>query len=252
MARTVGERDRARGAETVSRPRSEPSASQRRRAAARTERKQKGPRRSEDAETIDEALEIERETGQREGAAARTVRPIVRYGPDGADRVDKPPADRESSARGPSSASSSSSSARSAGSFGGIGAPLAADVLIITADEIVNQHRAPIPSRLLVAFGVFGVLSLASGQARRPALVFAWGIVTATFYSAAPGKKPAALNAVAALGDFLGGKYGTPSGAANIGKGTAAPPPVAGPAPGTNPGTSGSAGIVGGSYGLPA
>jgi hypothetical protein len=84
---------------------------------------------------------------------------------------------------------------------------------VITADEIVLQHRAPIPSRLLVAFGVFGALSLATGQARRPALVFAWGIVVATLYSAAPGTKPPALSALGALGDFLGGKYGTAKGA---------------------------------------
>lgn len=195
---TTGERDKARTG-TVSRPRSEETA--RKRLAARRERQ--GPRRSQDAESVDEALEIERETGRREGARTKSERPVVRYGPKGAPRVDAPPTSPAASSSSGSSSSLSSSSSSSPG--GGLGAPLVFDVLIITADEIVNQHRPPAPSRLLVAFAIFGLLGLAKGTAARPAKVFAWGIVVATFYAAAPGDKPAGLNALQGLGAFLAG-----------------------------------------------
>lgn len=208
---TVGERDRARGAE-VARPRSEGRARQRYadREGRKAGRRERGePARIEEATSIEEALEAEREAGRREGATAAPVR-----GPAPA---------RPATPIGPSPARQRSASA----SIPGVTAPMVVDVLIITADEIIEQHRAPLPSRLLVAFAVFGVLGLAKGEAARPAKVFAWGIVVATFYSAAPGQKPAALNAIAALGDFLGGKFGSSKAA------TTAPAPL--PATGGEP-----------------
>lgn len=198
---TVGERDRARGSE-VSRPRTRDQAKvYREREERKQQRKASGkPPRSEDATSIEEALEAEREAGRREGASSRQAGP---KSPPAAKRTTRP-----ASVKGPSPARARVASSPPL-SNPGVTAPMVADILIITADELIEQHRAPIPSRLLVAFMVFGALGLAKGQAARPAKVFAWGIVVATFYSAAPGGKPPALNALAALGDFLGGKYGT-------------------------------------------
>ena len=198
---TVGERDRARGSE-VSRPRTEERA--RRRLEARRERP--GPRRSQDAETVDEALEIERDTGRREGAASRARRPIVRYGPRGAVPVDAPP---EAAPAGVGASSSRRSfPTSSAGDVPGLSAPLIFETVLIAADELVNQHRAPIPSRLLIAWAFFSVLGLARGAAARPATALGWGIVVSTFYATVPGKKPAGLTALQTVGDFVAGKYG--------------------------------------------
>lgn len=182
---TTRERDENRTG-TAARPRSEDQA--RRRLQARRERP--GPRRSQDAESVGEALEIERETGRREGAASRATRPVVRYG-DGA-RPDAPPAPAPASS-GPLGLSGMPS----------VGAPLALETLIIATDSFVNEHRFPIPSRLLAAWGLFTVLGFARGNAARPATALAWGLVIASFYSTvAPG-----TNALAVVGDFIGGKY---------------------------------------------
>lgn len=91
----------------------------------------------------------------------------------------------------------------------GVTLPMVLDVAIITADELTNQHRLPLPSRLLAAFVLFGFLGALKGEAARPAKVFAWAIVIATFYGNSPGQKPAALSALESLGGFLGGQYGT-------------------------------------------
>lgn len=158
---------------------------------------------------MDEVLEAEREAGRRE--AKTTPAPTKATPPAPATRTPAPvkaPATVAASARG------------SATSVPGVTAPMIFDVLIITADEIMTEHRAPIPSRLLVAFGLFGLLGMAKGEAARPAKVFAWGIVIATFYAAAPGGKPAALTALDALGNFLGGKMGTPAAASSAATGT--------------------------------
>lgn len=191
---TVGARDRARGSE-VSRPGGRDLEKvYREREQRKQTRKQAGkPARIEDATTMDEALEAEREAGRAEGT--RAAAPATPKGPSPATRSPRP-------------ATAFSRSGPSSSSAPGVTAPMVADVFIITADELALQHRLPIPSRLLVAFMVFGVLGLAKGQAARPAKVFAWGIVVATFYAAVPGGKPPALNALAALGDFMGGRYG--------------------------------------------
>lgn len=192
---TVGERDRQRGSEVRSRPRDEPSASQRARQNARTARRDAGrPRRSEDAETVDEALEIEREAGQREGARSRSQRPIVTTGDFGAAAPD--PQRYE-----PGGALASGTVS--------IGAPMLFETVLIAVDEITNQHRFPLPSRLLIAWGAFGVLGMAKGNAARAASALAWGLVVATFYSAvAPSRPPAGLAALQTVGDFISGKYG--------------------------------------------
>lgn len=165
---------------------------------------------------MEEALEAERAAGRAEGARRR--RPsdseLERLPVTGG--AESPAAGRDGPSVGPrpATATVAPAGASSSPSVPGVTAPMIADVVIITIDELTQQHRLPIPSRLLVTFAVFGVLGLAKGQAARPAKVFAWGIVVATFYSAAPGGKPPALSAVAALGDFLGGKYGTTAGGA--------------------------------------
>lgn len=102
-----------------------------------------------------------------------------------------------------------------------ISAPLVIELGIITSDELVNNHRLPLPSRLLVAFGIFGGLSLFRGNAARPANVFAWALVLATFYSSArgSGNAPPALAALDALGNFMSGNYST--------KGSTTTPPTA-------------------------
>jgi hypothetical protein len=50
-----------------------------------------GPRRIQDAQTVDDALEIERDTGRAEGVKSNQKRPITRYGPAGKPRADAPP-----------------------------------------------------------------------------------------------------------------------------------------------------------------
>jgi hypothetical protein len=49
-----------------------------------------GPKRIQDAQTVDEALEIERDTGRAEGVKSNQKRPITRYGPEGKPRADAP------------------------------------------------------------------------------------------------------------------------------------------------------------------
>ena len=193
---TVGERDRARGSE-VSRPRSEARARQ----TAAKRRERPGPRRSEDAETVDEALEIEREQGRREGAGSRTQRPIL----------------TEGGGSPPPGPSTSSAPSIPAGTLPSITAPFLFETALIAVDEFVNQKRFPIPSRLLTAWGLFGLLGLARGPASRTATVFAWGLVVATFYATVPGQnKPAGLQTLNTVGDFIGGKYGAPAAANNL------------------------------------
>lgn len=220
MARTVGERDRARSSE-VSRPRSEERLAGRYR--AREERKaaraEAGERpRIEEATSIDEALEAEREAGRAEG---RSEHPAA-------------PAPAASSSAGPSS----SFTIPTGGSLQ-IGAPLAVETLIITADELANLHRFPLPSRLLVAWALFTALGMARpGPARQAAVTVAWGLVIATFYSSvAPGQ-----NALTTLGAFVGGKYATPGATLASSPSSAS---LAGAEAGTQAGTAGGSKTVG-------
>ena len=110
--------------------------------------------------------------------------------------------------------SSSSSSSRRVGftapsSVPSIAAPMLVELIIISSDDFFNQHRAPLPSRLLAVFGIFGVLGLAKGNAARPAQAFAWALVLSSLYaSAGPKGQGGALGALAKLGDFMSGKYG--------------------------------------------
>lgn len=90
-----------------------------------------------------------------------------------------------------------------------IAAPMLVELIIISSDDFFNQHRAPLPSRLLAVFGIFGVLGLAKGNAARPAQAFAWALVLSSLYaSAGPKGQGGALGALAKLGDFMSGKYG--------------------------------------------
>lgn len=214
MARTVGERDRARGSE-VSRPGGRDLEKvYREREQRKKARAAAGKRpRIEDATTMEEALEAERAAGRAEGARSGGSRRAP--GESASAQDSRAPGFEDGPSSGPRPAAPATASPSSpSSSVPGVTAPMVADILIITIDELTQQHRLPIPSRLLVAFGVFGALGLAKGVAARPAKVFAWGIVVATFYSSAPGGKPPALNALAALGDFLGGKFGSTAGAA--------------------------------------
>lgn len=196
---TVGERDRARGSEV----REDPSISRlRAKAAKRRERTQERashgkPPALEDEESMADIIDRENaaayEAGRKAGGASSSL--------------PQPPAPAR--ARSSSSSSSSSSGALRGPAVPGVTLPMVIDIAIITADEVVNQHRLPIPSRLLAAFLLFGTLGAIKGEGARPAKAFAWAIVIATFYGNSPGKKPAALSALEALGGFLGGKYGT-------------------------------------------
>lgn len=186
--------------------------------------------RSEEATSIDEALEAEREAGRREGGG----------GP-------KPATSTPSPARG------INISQYSGGSVPGVTVPMMIDIGIITLDEIAVNKRLPVPSRLLVAFVLFGGLGLAKNtQAARAAGWFAWGIVIATFYGVnlqngqtvqytkdangnitgyAPGSpQPAAISAINALAWFLAGGNSTKSAPAAA-SGTGANPGVNGPPP---------------------
>lgn len=91
-----------------------------------------------------------------------------------------------------------------------IAAPMLVELVLISADEFVANRRPPLPSRLLVVFGIFGVLGLASeGPAANAAAAFGWGLVIATFYStASPGAKGSgSLQALQTIGNFMSGKY---------------------------------------------
>jgi hypothetical protein len=141
--------------------------------------------RSEDATTIDEALEAEREAGRREGATKTTA-----------------PATRTPRAFNVTAVANT-------GPAPSVTAPMIVDVMIISADELANEHRLPVPSRLLYAFLIFGGLSLAKNtSAAKAAAVFGWGIVVATFYA---GANPAGPRALVAAGKFLSGKPAKPA-----------------------------------------
>lgn len=224
---TVGERDRQRGSK-VSRPRSDVEQRYRAREQRKGERAASGQRpKIEDATTIDEAMEAERAAGRDEGARSRTQRPVVRYG--AGERVDAPKPPKP--ARDVTGALSKAAPAAGSG-IPAVTAPMLIELGLITIDELVNERRFPVPSRLLVAFAFFGLLGMAKGPAAQPAAALGWGIVAATFYSKSKENKtdagetggPPAINALAALGDFFGGRYGTPSAATNVG-----------PAPGPSP-----------------
>lgn len=88
-----------------------------------------------------------------------------------------------------------------------VAAPMAVELALITADEFIDRHRLPLPSRLLVVFGIFGVLGLAKGDAAPAASALAWALVVATFYAHTTTAPPAGLQALATVGNFIGGKY---------------------------------------------
>jgi hypothetical protein len=91
-----------------------------------------------------------------------------------------------------------------------IAAPFAIELVLISVDEIRNHHRPPIPSRLLAAFAVFGLLGAASGDAAPAANALGWGLVVATLLSSGVrGKQPAGIAALSSLGAFMGGQYAT-------------------------------------------
>lgn len=100
--------------------------------------------------------------------------------------------------------------APTAGPVPGVTVPMVLEVILVSADSLINEHRPPLPSRLLAIFGVFGVLGLARGTAAaRAASAMAWALVIATLYSAAvPGTQPGGIRALSAIGDFMNGKYG--------------------------------------------
>ena len=149
------------------------------------ERAERGERpRLEEATSVGEAVEASYEEGRAAGL-------------------------KEGGSSRPTTTSSSSSSAGggfSVSNVGGgslkIGAPLAVETLIITADELVNKGRLPVPSRLLIAWALFAGLGMFPGRAQNTGAAIGWGLVVATFYSTvAPG-----TNALKAIGDFIGGK----------------------------------------------
>jgi hypothetical protein len=162
------------------------------------------PRRLEDAETIDEALDIEYERGRTEGAAAVPA-PALKSSAPAPASTSRPLRDRIPSVPVPTNPQTKP---------GSIGAPFLVEVVFITADEIATNHRAPLPSRLLATSAVFGMLGLLRGNAQRLGVAFAWSLVLATFYAGtgASGKgQSAPLSALQWLGDFMSGKIGNPS-----------------------------------------
>lgn len=111
--------------------------------------------------------------------------------------------------------------------LGTIGAPMVVELILISADELSNKHRFPLPSRLLVAFGLFSLLTLArSPEAQRAAGVFGWGLVLATFYSSANGPSNGPLGAITAIGNFMGGSSAKATTSAAVTTGPGAPKPA--------------------------
>lgn len=97
---------------------------------------------------------------------------------------------------------------RKPGGIPSVAAPMFVELVLITADEFIAQRRPPLPSRLLVVLGIFGLLGMAQGDAADAAAAFGWGLVVATFYStASPGQKSGGLRALQTIGNFVGGKY---------------------------------------------
>lgn len=85
--------------------------------------------------------------------------------------------------------------------------PLLAELIVISADDIFANHRAPLPSRLLAVLAIFGALGLAKGNAARPAQAFGWALVVSSLYAVtAPNTTSGALRGLAAVGNFLSGK----------------------------------------------
>lgn len=217
MAPTTRTR-RTGGAESSSRPRKTDSTpdNQRARYQARADRvaaraKAGGTRRSEDATSIAEALDIEREQGRREGRRMPPVKaPVVRYGKFtrqsyGGTTPDPAPRSGPVQVQAPT-----------LGPVPGVTVPMLVDLAIISGDSIVHDKRPPAPSRLLVVFTLFGLLGLA-GRAGGPggarlASGVGWAIVLATFYNTArPGEAPLGVSAFTSLGNFLSGKYANPA-----------------------------------------
>jgi hypothetical protein len=209
------------------------------RAARKRARAERGEApRSEEATSIDEALEAERETGRREGARLAPPRAATST---------------------PSPTRGVNLSQYSGGSAPGVTVPMVIDIGIITVDELTVNHRLPIPSRLLVAFVIFGGLGLAKNTtAARAASAFAWGIVVATFYGTTnPSPGVGALNKIASFlaggnaqkGTAASGSLGTPGGAAN----PAGPPPInpfSPASPGAQAGKNAARGIGGAFNGI--
>lgn len=173
-------------------------------------------------------VELERSRNERQASRERTSNAAAgaRLAATGERQQARAQRTQEAANRASNAAARSRSSARTTlatravqapAQIGGTGvpavtAPMVVELLIITSDELANKHRFPIPSRLLVAFLVFGGLGLFRGRAAQPAAVFGWGLVVATFYASAnPKGKPAALSAVDALGRFMGGNYASKS-----------------------------------------
>lgn len=126
-------------------------------------------------------------------------------------------AGQRSSSSSPASSSSRGVTFQRPGRPPSIAAPFAVELVLITVDEIRNHHRPPVPSRMLVAFALFGVLGMASGDAAPAANALGWGLVVATLLSSG-GKsgQGGAIGALNTLGDFIGGKY-APRGSSTTG-----------------------------------
>lgn len=172
--------------------------------ARNTQRQAEGkPRKIEDAETVDEALDIEFERGKAEGAAEaakRNVSKVAAPTTKAAAPVARPLRERVPSVPIPSNPQTSP---------GSIGAPFLVNLVFISADEIALKHRAPLPSRILPTMVVFGTLGLLRGDARKVGVVFAWSLVLATFYAGVgPGATAPPVKALQWIGDFMSGKIG--------------------------------------------
>jgi len=173
----------------------------RERGPSKTTARERGPSKTT-ADYMDEEREIGRQQGHEEGYRAAQNEPKAKK----AAPAKAAPSPRSSST--PAPAPRRSLQVQAPGAVPSIAAPMLVELAIISADEFVNQHRPPLPSRLLSAFAIFGLLGLAKGNAAKPAQVFGWAIVLATFYSAAPGKKPAGISFLTTAGNFFSGKYG--------------------------------------------
>lgn len=80
-------------------------------------------------------------------------------------------------------------------------APLVVESILIVADEALTYHRAPIPSRFVAAFALFGGLSFAGGDWEGAARALGWSVVLATFYNVATHSP----NVLSGIGAFFAG-----------------------------------------------
>lgn len=186
------------------------------------------------AEHMGDEIDQAYEDGRKKGKTERPPKPVTQAE---IDRV-----------AGPTPARGRRLKLSKPGAVPSVAAPMFVELVLISADEFLTQRRPPLPSRLLVVLGLFGVLGLAQGDAADAAAALGWGLVVASFYStASPGQKSGGLRALQTVGNFIGGKYAVKDSAAPPASSTGKKAPAAAPiiSPGiTNTGPGSIAGAI--------